>query len=182
MNARTAILTGLAGGALWALTVMVVALARSGGHPRSAGAVAPLALLFPIHGLSPKDVGEGFGALRALGSRRHQAVDIAAPRGTPVVAATSGRVALLSNHPSAGLTVEQEDDSGRFCLVYAHLDGFAPGLREGSSVVRGQVLGYVGSTGNATAVAPHLHFAVHRNEEGACWSGTPLDPEPLFEP
>jgi murein DD-endopeptidase MepM/ murein hydrolase activator NlpD len=98
-----------------------------------------------------------------------------------VRAATNGTVERLVRHARAGLTVEQSDAAGRHCLVYAHLDRFATGLRDRTAVVRGQVIGYVGSSGNARAAAPHLHFAVHLRDRGGCWSGTAIDPMPLFD-
>ena len=102
-------------------------------------------------------------------------MDIAAPRHTPVRAAADGSV-RLTKHAGAGLTVEQDETSGRFCLVYAHLDGYAPGLRDLHAVARGQTIGYVGTTGNAAAGAPHLHFAVHSRAGGGCWSGAAVIP------
>ena len=134
-------------------------------------------LLFPLAGGDSTAIGEGFDARR--GGRRHEAVDIAAPHRTPVRAAADGAV-RLTKHTGAGLTVEQDETSGRFCLVYAHLDGYAPGLRDRDAVVRGQTIGYVGTTGNAPAGAPHLHFAVHSRAGGGCWSGAAVDPVPLF--
>ena len=88
----------------------------------------------------------------------------------------------LTNHPGAGLTVEQDEASGRFCLVYAHLENYPLGLRDGSQVVRGQVIGFVGTSGNAPPGVPHLHFAAHRREGGGCWSGAAVDPVSLFGP
>ena len=176
--------TGLLAGVLWGLALIVLAVvtesvrARSGGGPV---AIAPLGptppLLFPLAGVAPDTIGEGFDARR--GTRRHEAVDVAAPRGTPVRAAAAGTV-RLTRHAGAGLTVEQDEASGRYCLVYAHLDGYVFGLRDEAAVLRGQTIGYVGTTGNAPPDVPHLHFAVHLRESGGCWSGAAVDPLPLF--
>jgi murein DD-endopeptidase MepM/ murein hydrolase activator NlpD len=137
----------------------------------------PVPLLLPISGVDPTAIGEGFAAAR--GGRRHGAVDIAAPRRTPVRAAADG-VVRLTRHAGAGLTVEQDEASGRFCLVYAHLDGYAPGLHDRGSVARGQTIAYVGTSGNAPPHVPHLHFAVHSRAGGGCWKGNAIDPLPLF--
>ncbi len=177
--------TGMAAGALWGLGLMVLALVmekhrepeRVGLDEGVSHSVPRPAFLFPVVGLAPDAVGQGFLAARGL--RRHEAVDITAPRGTPVRAAADGPV-RLANHAGAGLTVEQDEASGRYCLVYAHLERYAPGLADAAVVTRGQVLGYVGTSGNAPTDAPHLHFAVHLRAGGGCWSGAAVDPIPLF--
>jgi peptidoglycan LD-endopeptidase LytH len=185
LDLRTApgiLLGGVIAGALFGLAFILGSLALSGSTDREAGALeAPGdgGLLFPIEGGRPETIGaEGFLARRA-GFRRHEAVDILAPRGTPVLAATDG-IAHLTRHGGTGVTVEQDDAGGRYCLVYAHLDRYAAALQDGDRVLRGQVVGYVGSTGNASPAAPHLHFAVRRRAGGGCWSGAALDPLPLF--
>jgi len=184
------LLTGMTAGALFGLALIVASLATSrppdleaGGAVTVPGAL-PLppesgGLLFPIEGRLPEAIGaEGFAAPRA-GFRRHEAVDIAAPRGTPILAAADG-VAHLTRHLGTGVTVEQDEAAGRYCLVYAHLDRYAAALNEGDRVLRGQVVGYVGTSGNAPPSAPHLHFAVRLRSSGGCWSGPPVDPLPLF--
>src|SRR5207244_3033184 len=88
----------------------------------------------------------------------HEALDIMAPRGTPVVAVDDGTIAKLFRSVPGGLTIYQFDSSGTLAYYYAHLDRYAPGLGQGVAVKRGQPIGYVGSTGNARADAPHLHF------------------------
>jgi murein DD-endopeptidase MepM/ murein hydrolase activator NlpD len=175
--------TGVAAGAVWGLGMMVVGLVmEKQQEPQRAGtgegvSTSATALLFPVIGLAPDAVREGFLAARGL--RRHEALDIAAPRGTPVRAAADGHV-RLTNRGGAGLTVEQDEASGRYCLVYAHLERYAPGLADAAVVTRGQVLGYVGTSGNAPPNVPHLHFAVHLRAGGGCWSGAAVDPVPLF--
>jgi murein DD-endopeptidase MepM/ murein hydrolase activator NlpD len=110
-------------------------------------------------------------------SRRHEAIDIMAPRHTPVVAADAGKVARLFYSKAGGITVYQFDAQGQYVYYYAHLERYAEGLREGDTVSRGQVLGYVGTSGNAPPDAPHLHFAIFRlTEPGRWWEGTPIDP------
>lgn len=92
----------------------------------------------------------------------HDAIDILAPTGTPVIAVADGTVEKLFNSERGGLTVYQFDPNGTYCYYYAHLERYADGLAEKQSIKRGQVIGYVGSTGNADPAAPHLHFEIHR--------------------
>jgi murein DD-endopeptidase MepM/ murein hydrolase activator NlpD len=104
-------------------------------------------------------------------------MDILAPRGTPVLASVSGRVVKLFTSAAGGLTIYQFDEDERYCYYYAHLDSYAPDLTEGQTVSRGQVIGYVGTTGNAPPGTPHLHFAIFRlGPEKKWWEGEPLDP------
>jgi murein DD-endopeptidase MepM/ murein hydrolase activator NlpD len=111
----------------------------------------------------------------------HEALDIPAPRGTPVLAAAEGNVVKLFTSKRGGLAVYQFDDTRTYCYYYAHLDRYARGLQEGTLLRTGDVLGYVGSTGNAAANAPHLHFAVFRLGPEKQWSkGTAIDPLPLM--
>ena len=105
-----------------------------------------------------------------------------APRGTPVVAVDDGKVVKLFNSKPGGLTVYQFDPDEKLAYYYAHLDRYAPGLAEGTVVKRGDVIGYVGSTGNANPDAPHLHFAVFvLGPEKRWWQGTPINPYPLLK-
>ena len=102
-------------------------------------------------------------------------------RGTPVRAVEDGRIARLFNSKAGGITIYQFDPSEQYCYYYAHLDRYAEGLRENDRVSRGQVIGYVGTTGNAPKDTPHLHFAIFRlNSEKRWWEGTPLDPYPIL--
>jgi murein DD-endopeptidase MepM/ murein hydrolase activator NlpD len=105
-----------------------------------------------------------------------------APRGTPVRAVEDGTIAkLFESRGGGGLTIYQFDPSETFCYYYAHLDGYALGIREGQTVRRGQVIGYVGSTGNASPDAPHLHFTIFQlTPERKWWKGEPLNPYPVF--
>jgi murein DD-endopeptidase MepM/ murein hydrolase activator NlpD len=137
-------------------------------------------LLMPVLGVSPSALRDTYQDSRS-GGRTHEALDIMAPRGTPVRATEGGVVAKLFESKAGGLTVYQFDPSTTYCYYYAHLDRYADGLQEGHPVTRGEVIGYVGSTGNASPDAPHLHFAVFRlGPERQWWKGDPIDPYPLF--
>ena len=138
------------------------------------------ALLVPVMGVDAKDLKSDFGDARG-GGRAHQAIDIRAPRGTPVVAAADGTVRKLFTSNAGGLTIYQYDTSEERCYYYAHLDRYAPEVREGMTVKRGDVIGYVGTTGNAPPGAPHLHFAITiLPPTKEWWKGEPIDPYPFF--
>jgi len=136
-------------------------------------------LAMPIQGLDPNHIEDTFN--QARDGRKHEALDILAPRNTPVHAVAQGNVAKLFTSKEGGLTVYQFDDTGKWCYYYAHLDHYAPGLTEGMLLRKGDVLGYVGTTGNAPADTPHLHFAVFRlGPEKKWWQGQAVDPLPLL--
>lgn len=136
------------------------------------------ALLFPVPDVTPATVRDTFADRR--GGGLHEALDVPAPRGAVVVAVDDGIVAKLFTSVPGGFTVYVFDDARRYAYYYAHLDGYAEGLAEGRRVRRGEVLGRVGSTGNAPEDAPHLHFAIFKLEaEPRWWVGTPIDPHPL---
>ena len=175
---RSGLAAGFALALLFVLTAALTGRLRPGTDMEAAAPTGPpVPLLFPLEGIDPATIGEGFDARR--GARQHEAVDVPAPRRTPVRAAADG-VVRLTRHAGAGLTVEQDEASGRFCLIYAHLDGYPLGLRDQASVTKGQTIGYVGTSGNAPPHVPHLHFAVHTRAGGGCWSGAAVDPLPLF--
>lgn len=137
-------------------------------------------LEMPVEGVMKSALHDSFTDSRALG-RPHDAIDIMAPKGTPVVAVEDGTVAKLFTSVAGGLTLYQFDPAGEFSYYYAHLDSYAPGIREAQAVRRGQTIGYVGSTGNASASAPHLHFAISRLEaERRWWKGEPVNPYPVL--
>jgi len=116
-----------------------------------------------------------------LGFRIHGAVDILAPRGTPVLSADAGRVIRLHHNRNGGLTIYASDESERFVYYYAHLSAYRHGIIKGTRLARGQVIGFVGTTGNADRRAPHLHFQVMaRRRGGRWWKGEPIDPRPFF--
>jgi peptidoglycan LD-endopeptidase LytH len=139
-------------------------------------------LVVPVAGVTPAELYGSFDAPRGGGSRRHQALDIPAPRGTPIISATSGRLLRLFSSKAGGLMIYAADPTERFILMYGHLDRYADGLKDGMPLDRGQTIGYVGTTGNAPPDVPHLHFAIARsNNVARWWNGTPIDPAPLFK-
>ena len=139
------------------------------------GALRARRLLIPVAGVRAENLVGSFSDAR--GGRVHEALDIAAPRGTPVLAADDGTVLKLFTSRAGGLTIYLADPSRKFIYYYAHLDAYAPSLREGQAVARGQQIGTVGTSGNAPPGAPHLHFAILRNDDMTqWWTGTPLDP------
>lgn len=139
-------------------------------------------LIIPIAGVKASELRDTFNELRGGGSRRHEALDIMAPRGTPVLSASAGRVLKLHDSKDGGLMVYAADASNRFVLMYAHLDRYADGMQDGLPLRQGQVIGYVGSTGDAAADAPHLHFAIaHPTDVKLWWTGTAIDPRPLLQ-
>lgn len=137
-------------------------------------------LLLPVSGVTAAQLTDTYNDLRG-GTRIHEALDIMAPRGTPVIAAIDGKVAKLFTSDAGGLTIYQFDPGERYAYYYAHLDRYAPGLSEGQVLRRGDVIGTVGSTGNASPDAPHLHFAIFAlGPEKQWWKGTPVNPYPLL--
>lgn len=141
---------------------------------------ASLPLQVPVSGLAATQLVDSFADLRGT-DRAHEAIDMLAPRGTPVVAVDGGTVARLFTSKPGGLTVYQFDPGRTVTYYYAHLDRYADGLAEGQVLRRGDPIGYVGSTGNADPAAPHLHFAVFElGPEKNWWQGKPINPLPLF--
>jgi len=134
-------------------------------------------LTIPIQGLTARDIKDNFAELR--GTRPHEAIDMLAPRGTPVVAVAEGTVKKLFTSDRGGLTVYQFDPEQGYCYYYAHLDRYADGLVEGKHLNKGDLVGYVGTSGNAPASTPHLHFTIFRlGPEKRWWEGTPINPDP----
>ena len=133
----------------------------------------------PLPGLKLTDILDTFN--QARGNRRHEATDFLAPRGTPVLAMGDGVIKKLFNSRDGGLTIYQFDPDATYCYYYAHLDHYAADLTEGMLVRRGQVIGYVGTTGNAPANTPHLHLAIFRlGPDKRWWRGTPVNPYPVL--
>ena len=131
----------------------------------------------PISGLALANLQDTFEEVH--NGHRHEAIDILEPRGTPVHAVVSGTIRKLFLSKPGGNTIYQFDDMGVYCYYYAHLDGYAKGLREGMRVERGDVIGFVGSTGNADARTPHLHFAIFElGSERQWWKGKAVNPYP----
>jgi peptidoglycan LD-endopeptidase LytH len=140
----------------------------------------PHELSMPVAGVDPRTLRGNFSERRS-GTRPHEALDILAPRGTPVLAADDGVVRKLFTSVPGGLTVYEFDLEERYCYYYAHLDDYAPGLHEGKRLRKGDLVGTVGTTGNAPKGTPHLHFAVSRlDPDKRWWTGTPIDPYPLL--
>ncbi len=160
-------------------TPPVTAPPAQGEAERSAPESIPDHPIVPVQGVAASQLTDNFDDRRD--GRRHDALDIPAPRGTPVVAAVEGNVVKLLHSKLGGTTVYQFDDSRTYCYYYAHLERYAASLAEGTLLRQGAVLGYVGSTGNAQANAPHLHFEVHKlGPEKKWWKGEPLDPLKLL--
>ena len=137
-------------------------------------------LIVPVQGVDPSRLRDTYTAGRG-GGRTHDAVDIMAPRGTPVIAADDGTILKLRQNAAGGITIYQLDPDERFVYYYAHLDRYQTGLEEGGPVRQGQVLGFVGTTGNAPENVPHLHFQVMRYRgRGQYWGGEPVNPHPFF--
>ena len=141
--------------------------------------LAARGLALPVAGARQDTFIDSFSDGR--GARKHEALDIHAPRGTPVVAVGDGCVVKLFNSAAGGITLYQFDPQGRFTYYYAHLQRYADGVKEGTLLQRGDVLGYVGTSGNAPPDTPHLHFAIFRlGPEKKWWQGTPVNPFKVF--
>ena len=137
-------------------------------------------LLVPVEGVRRSQLLDNFDQPRGK-ERHHAALDIMAPKGSKVIAAGEGKVVKLFNSKPGGLTLYQFDPSGKFAYYYAHLDRYADGIQEGTVLKRGDLLGYVGTTGNASPDAPHLHFAVvELTPARQWWKGTPRNPYPML--
>lgn len=176
----------------WRLLAGLVLVSACAGHqPRAATAIVPVdsdegiylrshALMVPVLGVRPDQVPDTYHARRD-GGREHWALDILAPRGTPVLSADDGRVLRMRSNSAGGLTIYAIDPGNRFVYYYAHLDHYAATLSEGQDVVKGEVIGYVGTTGNAPANTPHLHFQLMKRANAArWWDGEPVDPKPYL--
>ena len=136
-------------------------------------------LEMPVAGVDADDLRDTYAEAR--GTRSHEALDILAPRNTKVRAVEHGRIEKLFTSKAGGLTIYEFDPTEAFAYYYAHLDRYADGLREGQVVKRGDVIGYVGSTGNASPDAPHLHFAIFRlTPARKWWKGEPINPYPIL--
>ena len=190
-----ALLVAILGGIAW-LVLTVPTRSPTGEQAPAPASTAPAAqvapppvqvpahggaLLVPVAGVTPTQLSDTFTDARGNG-RRHDAIDIMAPRGTPILAAAEGRVEkLYFSNGGGGITVYVRSPDQRWMYYYAHLDRYAPGLAEGQQVRRGTMLGFVGSTGSASPDGPHLHFAVNTMAPGErWWQGTPINPYPLL--
>jgi len=136
-------------------------------------------LSMPIAGLAPSDLRDSFEEIHS--GHRHEAIDILAPRGTPVLAVDAGTIRKLFRSVPGGITIYQFDPSETLCYYYAHLDRYADGLAEGRRISAGDTIGYVGTSGNAPPQTPHLHFAIYRlGPEKRWWEGAAIDPYPVL--
>jgi murein DD-endopeptidase MepM/ murein hydrolase activator NlpD len=144
--------------------------------------VGPAGLAIPVAGVKPGQLVDTYTQARAGGARSHDAIDIMAPLGTPVVASAPGRVEkLFFSEGGGGISAYVRSDDGRWIYYYAHLNAYAPSLREGQRIDRGSPIGTVGATGNANPAGPHLHFAINRMNPGErWWQGSPINPYPLL--
>ena len=139
-------------------------------------------LYFPVAGMDSTRLDDSYDSSRDSGARRHNAIDIMAPRGSAVLAAQDGRILRLSENQKGGITVWATDLEEQFVYYYAHLDRYHPNLYNGKPLMRGDTLGYVGTTGNAPKNLPHLHFQIMRmpaDKRGYVF-GEPVNPFPLL--
>lgn len=143
--------------------------------------VGPAGLAIPVPGVKPNQLVDTYSQARANG-RVHDAIDIMAPEGTPVLAAADGTIEkLFFSNGGGGIAIYERSVDGKWMYYYAHLQGYAPGLHESQQVKQGQVIARVDHTGDAVASAPHLHFAINRMQPGQrWWQGEPINPYPLL--
>lgn len=153
-----------------------------GAPPAGKLVLGPSGMAIPVLGIKSASLLDTYKQARAGGARVHDAIDIMAPSGTPVIAAAAGRVEkLFFSEGGGGITAYVRSLDGKWSYYYAHLQEYAPGLAEGMPVRRGQMLGRVGFTGNADPAGPHLHFAINRVQAGeGFWEGSPVNPYPLL--
>jgi murein DD-endopeptidase MepM/ murein hydrolase activator NlpD len=193
----TAVITAILTSAFWIFTFKIlnapgdveaagdVTNVQVAGEPKVAIAeglvVGPAGLAIPVQGVKQDGLLDTFTQARA-GGRVHDAIDIMAAEGTPVIAAADGTIEkLFFSNGGGGITIYERSNDGKWTYYYAHLQAYAPGLAEGQKVRRGQVICRVGHTGNANAAGPHLHFAINRMEAGQKWyQGEPINPYPLL--
>ena len=156
---------------------------RAGGGVRAGAlSISPAGLAIPVDGVRTGELTDTYTQSRAGGSRVHNAIDIMAPRGRPVVAAAPGMVEkLFYSKGGGGITAYVRSPDRHWLYYYAHLDAYAPGLHEGQQVPRGTLIGTVGVTGNANPAGPHLHFAIYRMGPNEKWyGGQAINPYPLL--
>ena len=195
-NILTALVTAAATSAFWVIAFnngpagggadkRRVAAARADANA-SAGQpevfLGPTGLAIPVAGVKAADLVDTYKQARAGGARVHDAIDIMAPHGRAVVAAAPGKVEkLFFSKGGGGITAYVRSPDGRYLFYYAHLQEYAPGLKEGQLVRQGDRIGTVGSSGNANPAGPHLHFAIHRMRPGEKWyQGSAVNPYPLL--
>ena len=164
--------------------IALSAVARDPSAPSDATAVEHLhSILFPVGGgIDSMKLDDSFDEPRDGGSRKHNAIDIMAPRGTPILAVSDGRILRLTKSAKGGLSLYASDLEDKFVYYYAHLDRFHPKVYSGKPLLRGDTLGFVGTTGNAPKNLPHLHFQVmSMPADHRYWVGQPINPYPLLK-
>jgi len=179
----------------WLLLIFAVVIGgfalivrQGGGFQRPASGPAPSApvsvggsLILPVAGVQVAALTDTWGQSRGGGAREHHAIDIMAARGTPVLAAAAGTIEKLFESADGGHTIYVRRSDPAFVDYYAHLDSYAPDLREGIAVRQGQTIGAVGSTGSASEEAPHLHYEIKRMQADEKWyQGTNVNPFPIL--
>jgi peptidoglycan LD-endopeptidase LytH len=190
----TAIVTCALTSAFWFMAYSGVSVSRGTPGPiasppaprdptrRADLVLGPTGVAVPVAGVKAAELQDTYTQSRSGGARVHNAIDIMAPHGTPVIAAAPGTVEKLFNSKGGGgITAYVRSPDGQWMFYYAHLQAYAPGLKEGQAVKQGDAIGTVGSTGNANPAGPHLHFAVNKMAQGEKWyDGTPINPYPLL--
>lgn len=136
-------------------------------------------LTLPLRGINIENVKGGFYGVR--GTRMHEAVDFMAPHGTPIYAVEDGTIPRFFESAAGGKTIYQVDVTGNYVYYYAHLQEYAANINPGDKVKRGTLIGFVGSTGNASPTAPHLHFSIGKmSPEKQVWTTASIDPYEVF--
>ena len=191
-NVLTALVTAAATSAFWVVAfnnggvdakpAASASAAVQAIPPKSEVVLGPTGIAIPVAGVKPEALTDTFTQARAGGARVHDAIDIMAPEGTPVIAAAPVKVEkLFYSKGGGGVTAYVRTPDGLYNFYYAHLRDYAPGLKEGQLVRQGDPIGTVGHTGNANPAGPHLHFAINRMGRGEKWyQGRPLNPYPLL--
>jgi peptidoglycan LD-endopeptidase LytH len=157
--------------------VCIAALLTS--HSATATENPPLKIGAPLDSLKTSELHDSFNEIH--NGHRHEAIDIMRPRGTPIRAVTDGVIRKVFISRAGGLTIYEFDRASAYCFYYAHLDDYADQVHEGSRVARGEVIGYVGTTGDASPDAPQLHFAIFRlGPDKIWWKGEAIDPYPIL--
>jgi peptidoglycan LD-endopeptidase LytH len=138
-------------------------------------------LVIPVVGVAPERIEDTFNDGRDGGERVHNAIDILAPRNTPILAADDGVILRMSSNALGGITIFAADTERRFVYYYAHLDHYDGSAYAGRKLTKGDTIGYVGTTGNAPKNVPHLHFQIMRwPADGKYWAGEPINPYPFL--
>ncbi len=161
------------------LVLAVVSLGLLLSSPSTATGDGPLRVGPPLGSLQTNELHDSFNEIHH--GHRHEAIDIMRPRGTPVLAVTDGVIRKVFISRQGGLTIYEFDRESEYCFYYAHLDRYSDKIREGMPVARGDVIGYVGTTGDALPDAPQLHFAIFRlAPDKTWWKGEAINPYPIL--